>query len=291
MPCEVSTMKKPLFLIFISFLIMSCSEEGAHSLIQKANAGCGVTSLDKDNNGFVFRCDADANSDEFITDFSALALSESQMCNIVYDQKGQPKQFKCHEMPTTFDKYFAQGISLNGRWQCKGLDNYNNQTHVSLLTLHSDGRYNIAITGKSNSESIWFAGNSEIEGMVTQNNTHKLRLAPTQWTGDIIDKTQLTLKDAPTSMLASPLVLSITSLTEQALKADINSDNIQHDFAQKLDCSLVESTNVLNDIITDKHKDFLSKEGQKLINKSIETFENTLLEAFDAIKPIIEDIK
>jgi hypothetical protein len=187
---------------------------------------CGITQAE-DNSEFWFSCGLSEENLAIVEDTSQFSFKEKQLCDVSFDDNNQPKQFRCKERPIEFDQYLEKGFSIQGEWTCSGLDGFGGyrSENLSRLSIHDNGTYNILLSSKAGTDSVWFVSDSVIAGTYTTDSINNIRLSPINWTSPVIDKTKLKLTDAPKFMMVKPVIMSIKSLSQDSFSASSQFDD------------------------------------------------------------------
>lgn len=212
----------------LPFLVLGCGEKEQSAINQNQLDGCGITGVSDENSSFTFRCglNDDPQSHKAIN-VERKSFSKQQICNVSYSQSGVPEYFYCKDVPKTIDSFIAKGASLQGAWSCIGLDNSGNYSNKdkSRLLLKDNGVFEVHITAKKNTASVWFLTDSIISGNYTRDTTNKLRLEPNSWWSTLIEESGLAFEDAPKFMLVKPFEIEISNLTNSNLEGDGRWEN------------------------------------------------------------------
>lgn len=181
---------------------------------------CGVTSVHHEGSGFTFRCGlTDKPKGHKAVDVETKAFSEQQLCDVRYNQNGVPEYFSCKEVPESIDSFIAKGATVQGDWSCTGLDGFGgySKENKSRFILRENGEFEVHITAKDQTDSVWHLADSIISGSYVRDTTNKLVLEPMSWESDLIKASKLSFDDAPQFMLVKPLRIDVSKLTNQSL--------------------------------------------------------------------------
>jgi len=209
--------------------------------------GCGITSIKEDNSGFRFHCGLKGSDLKSIKDVSTTKFKKEQSCLIYYSENGQPSLIDCKEKPKTLDSFIARGATLHGDWECEGLDGYGGYSRKknSPLRLYENGEFELKILAKEGSDSIWFINESIITGKYVLDITNKIVFTPKKWSNGLIEKAGLTIASAPEFMITKPLMLTVTTLTNEKLEGISRWVNSSNEIVSSVSC-ISTSQNVDN---------------------------------------------
>ncbi len=230
-------MKNKLIILSLAILLGGCGQDKD---IDNSSFRCGIVSQDKGS--FSYRC---TDSDKI---FSKIPLEhptkEKQVCEVDFRNDGQLNYLKCSEMVEPISTYISNGAKLESDWQCTGLDGYGGylRNNISQLSLSENGTYQIHISGKENSDSVWFVTNSIISGSFQINNPNILLLTPKEWRSNVINSSGLTLESAPKFMMVKEVEIKITNLTKTELhgKSTFTTSN-NHTRKTNIKCKLANT--------------------------------------------------
>jgi len=218
-----SFVSKVAIVLVLALSLSACgNDKNPVQIVNNEYGRCGVTKIDQSKNQFWYSCDLKREDLSTIKDATNVQFQKEQLCDVYYGKNGQPKQFRCTEKPIQFQEYFASNITFYGKWSCTGLDGFNgyDQEKVSQLMFRQDGSYEITLTTKESTDSIWHVSDSIISGTYKTDYINKIRLSPEKWTSDIINKTEFTLEDAPQDMMVRPVIFEIDLLSKNFLSVN-----------------------------------------------------------------------
>ena len=207
--------KKIAAISLLPLAILGCGEAEKTTDTRNQLNNCGITSVTNEDSGFTFRCGLDK-----AFNVENIQLSRQQVCDVYYNEIGVPERFSCKELPETIDSFIAKGASLLGEWRCEGLDGFGGyiRGNESRFLLKENSEFEVHLTAKDDTDSVWFLTDSIISGTYMRDDTNKLVLEPNSWESDLITASNLTFKEAPSFMLVKPLHIEISDLTNDNLK-------------------------------------------------------------------------
>jgi len=214
-------MKHNLLILSIVIVLGGCGQEQGQEQAQ-VNAApstiCGVTSH-KSDGSFSYNCGLSVNDKIVTNETLKNVVKGKQVCEVDFRDNGQLNYLHCSEMAEPISSYISKGAKLEAVWQCTGLDGFGGYDNEKLseLTLNENGTYQIHISGKEKSDSVWFVTDSIISGHFQINDLNGLLLTPKEWRNDVIDAAGLSLDSAPKFMLVTPVKIKIKNLTRTEL--------------------------------------------------------------------------
>ncbi|RYU64332.1 hypothetical protein [Aliivibrio finisterrensis] len=218
-------MKKGLFcLLPLSALLFGCSDEAPEPKLEILTS-CGFTSINEDKTSFTYKCinhTSDSPSPIFV---NRVLLDEKATCKItssvgiVFDERTDDISFDCDVDVVEFKPEDA----FNKEWSCKGFDryggshaNYDSAKKRTTLTFNGDS-FSLLLQGKPESTDVWFHSDSTISGSWNYKGKNELIFEPKQITNELVNRTKLTLKDAPIPFLNEDFRLDLEDFSHSMM--------------------------------------------------------------------------
>lgn len=175
---------------------------------------CGITSYNKATSILTYHCGIEDKKLYVVKDMSGFKLNPARDCEIHFADNGQIDSMICKEKDERIELFKNTDATLIGAWQCTGLDGFGGHRNENIVKFNviPDGRFTIELQAKEATDSVWHITDSTIRGTFRQANGNHIEFYPEEWTSEVIQRSGLTLKDAPRFMPSEPFSIDVKSL-------------------------------------------------------------------------------
>jgi hypothetical protein len=108
-----------------------------------------------------------------------------------------------------------------GDWLCTGLDGFGgaSEHYIAKLSILTKDKFNIHLSAKKNTDSIWHIKDSVISGRYNHGDNNEVIFIPESWESDLINLSELTLDDAPNYMPVNAFEIKVNLLKGDVFNA------------------------------------------------------------------------
>lgn len=163
---------------------------------------CGLINADSDDNEYHFKCGLKPKEMAPFPEMDNSILKSVERCRVELTTDGFIDSIYCKKEARSTAKIDIEEPIFYGSWLCAGLDGFGgvSENYLAKLNVFHNGTFNINLSAKENTDSVWHVKESVISGKHNHGNDNEIIFTPELWTNDLINASGLTLNDAPKYM-------------------------------------------------------------------------------------------
>ncbi len=148
-------------------------------------------------------------------------LSTDNNCRVELAENGFIDSIYCDKDIEKSKSLSFKDPIFQGAWLCTGLDGFGgvSENYLAKLSILPGEKFNIHLSAKKNTDSIWHIKDSVISGRYNHGDHNEAIFTPKTWESDLINLSELTLDDAPNYMPVNAFEIKVNLLKGDVFNA------------------------------------------------------------------------
>ena len=201
---------------------------------------CGLVNAYSEGNEYHFKCGLKPKEMATFPEMDDSILKSAESCRVKLNTDGFIDSVYCKKEERGTNEIDLEEPLFYGSWLCSGLDGFGgvSENYLSELNVFHDGTFNINLSAKENTDSVWHVKDSIISGKHNHGNDNEIIFTPESWTNDLIDVSGLTLNEAPKYMPVNTFEMAINLIKGKTFGASYRT--VGSAASSNVQCSNIE---------------------------------------------------